>query len=535
MSIELEVTGNGAFAGAKANVSEYTVTENATPIDPSDSRGGVGTISVKLVEDPNQSLLLLNDTVVLDDSLRGTVGGVVTDVGGNGAVLDLTADSRLSLLLAPREAAAQYGTLGQAFVYYLGLVGLTANVFVDPSITARPVLYPGWTGPVWTMLKQMCAAEQVEIALVSNNVVLRPIRERVLQTNKSTTPPSWGATQGELAQTIEVVYYDTEYLINGLAYPYGGWSPNNNSSSGWQIDAGETAVYEFSIPATLDSINQPTPVDTVDRYYTGPGSVYAVTGQDGTSIPATYWTDTGGSVTAELLPGDKVRVTIIGSTDISNAPYRIAVSAGESDYYNSLFLTGTGIFYEEKTLVLPTGTPPSKSSTEVGATINSRFITSESQAYTVGVIAAAKYGSADQVVSFSTTRVNKRGEDGSITYPTFADFNADWPTEAFSDFTAVWSGKTFADFTEYYFAQVEDEFENQAFGNIAGSRTQFRDALYRVREATIKPDTVTITAEKDTLFSEFNAVWAGKTFANFTTYATGMKFEDFSLIPLRKD
>jgi hypothetical protein len=43
---------------------------------------------------------------------------------------------------------------------------------------------------------------------------------------------------------------------------------------------------------------------------------------------------------------------------------------------------------------------------------------------------------------------------------------------------------------------------------------------------------VSYSAERDTIISEFNYSWAGKTFAQFNTQFTGKLFEDFAVIPL---
>jgi len=119
-------------------------------------------------------------------------------------------------------------------------------------------------------------------------------------------------------------------------------------------------------------------------------------------------------------------------------------------------------------------------------------------------------------------------------------FNSLYSGDTFADFDTEWAGKTFQDFNDYFYAQVADDFVNQAFGNAAGARVKNGYAYYRVRSATINPQVISYTAERDTIFSDFNDVWAGKTFADFNTewldpFGAPRKFEDFNIQPMRGD
>jgi hypothetical protein len=67
---------------------------------------------------------------------------------------------------------------------------------------------------------------------------------------------------------------------------------------------------------------------------------------------------------------------------------------------------------------------------------------------------------------------------------------------------------------------------------VAGARVKFRDAWYRIRSSNISESGVSYSAERDTLITEFNDRWTGKTFAQFDTQFTGKLFEDFAVIPL---
>src|SRR5690606_34728149 len=97
----------------------------------------------------------------------------------------------------------------------------------------------------------------------------------------------------------------------------------------------------------------------------------------------------------------------------------------------------------------------------------------------------------------------------------------------------AWSGQTIDQFRQYMFLQVQDNFENQVFGNVSGARVRYRDAWYRIRSAGVTQDGIQgASAERDTLISDFNAEFDGVTFADWNSIFDGMKFEDYALIPL---
>jgi hypothetical protein len=193
---------------------------------------------------------------------------------------------------------------------------------------------------------------------------------------------------------------------------------------------------------------------------------------------------------------------------------------------------GTGVFFDKQKLTLPTGVPSSKTAQVVGVTVDNPFISTLSDAYSFGSIAAGKWGSASQTLNVNTVGINRSGISGALTYPTFNDFNGTQGTNTFSTFNTAQGSNTFEQFNAQQFALVASTFENQAFGNVAGARVKYRDSWYRIRSASINESSVSYSAERDTLIGEFNTAWSGKTFADFTTQFTGKLFEDFGVIPL---
>lgn len=480
MAVELAVTGTGHFTGARTNLAGYSITEDATPIDASDSSGGVGQITFDVIEDPapDGTVLLLNNYVTLTDDAfgRGMASGKVislsSDVGGQ---VSVTADARLGGLVVDKSAKPFHGTLGDGFLYYLGLAGITTNISVDSSIINRAVNWPAWKGTIWDYMKQMCTGERVEIALVNGVITLRPYRTMTVS-NAANAEITWDVENSERAQNVEVYYYNNSYKTNAMAYPVDGWNPDLEV---YQVEAGQTVTYTVDINASLETIDQPDCVLNIDRYYHGSVSQYAVCGNDGLPIPVGMWKNGGGKLTVAI--GKEPNTMVIKITGMRNehyAPYRIAVSSSPSDSYSALRITGTGVFFNKTLLTVPTGAPLAKAPQEVGVTIDNPFIDNADDAYTAAMTAASAFAAPAQTISVTTTGLT------------------------------------------------------QGIGNIAGSRVLFRQCWYRIRSATTTQDNVTYTAERDTTFAELGAVWAGATFAQFSTRWSGKTFEDLALITL---
>lgn len=534
VAIEVEIVGNGKYAGSRSSITSYTVTEDSTPLDPADSSGGTGTITFGAKEDPayDGSVLLLNDTINLSDTGSGTTTGRVNGVSASNGIATITADGRLNLLNSTGDIPPIDGTLDEAVRQILALAGITTGIFVDVSLRSIPVKARGGNKNYWFMLKEMCSALQIEVALVSDNIVVRPPRERTAFMGKIKSE-SHSVKNVDLAQSVEVAYYNYVEVSNGMVYPYGGW---NSEVSVYQVDAGETRTINIPVDVALSSLSQPTMVSFVDQYYTGPTSVYAIAGNDGLPISPTLWANYGGSLTVAIgEDGESIDVTVTGMTEAVYAPYQIAMSSGASNYYSSLRIIGTGLGFKRELLRVPTGAPAEKASQEVGTTVDNPWIDTKADAYAAAFRAAGKYASPQQSLEISATFINRAGESGSYVYPTFADFNPTVAGDTFADFNGDWSGQSFEDFNEYQFSLVQDDFTNQVFGNVGGARLPFRDAIYRIRTASIAQNGITTaSSESDTLFSDFNPIWAGEDFDAFNTQFAGLKFEDFAVIPLAR-
>lgn len=530
MVIELSVEGKATQAGERYELSAYSVTEESTPTVGGDSSGGTGQISFSAVD--NGLVRLFNRDIQISDQSNGKVRGTVNSISANNGIANIVADSSLGRLNANRTIAPYVGTLGGALEYYVGLAGVPAgDLLVDSTLASRPVVVPGWNGTIWDFLKQLCVAEQFEISEVSNYIVIRGLRQRELY-RETDSEVSWSVANTQQARKIEVYNYNTRYGIDSLIYPLGGWS---DEVQPLQVDAGKVAEYDFEVNGSLISVQQPVAVDSVPPSY-DTSSVYTITGNDNRPITAAQWRAQGGKVTVEINDDLKsIHITIVGAREEKYGPYRLAMTAGDGSLYSSLRIVGTGVLWNKELITLRTGASDEDTAVEVGVTIDNPCITDYAKAYTVGMSAADRYAGAQQNLSVSSSVVNRPNETGIVYSPTFAEFNAVYGAMTFAEFNTAYGALTFEEFNELLYAMTDDRFENQAFGNVVGSRVLENNAYYRSRSATITPGGISYSAERDTTFNDFNSVWAGRTFADFNAVWAGERFSDFTVQPLKKE
>lgn len=526
MALENHGTGVDIIIGGKhryfSRVGEYTVNEEATAVDPSDTQGAFGQLTAAIADEEGVEDYI-DLSLSLTDGAQGSTVGAIRGITGDGIRATLTVDSRLGQTAVKRQMPPFHGTLGDAIRSWLATCGILSDIIIHEDIEEIPVVLPGWSANLYDQLKKLALAYSFEMALVSGNIVFRPLRTRVA-VNLRDASVTWAKDATQYAQTVEGYYYDTRWIENGLAYPgLDGWNEDVNIYS---VDAGETIEVEIPIEASLVSIQQPTCVEFVDRHHST-SSVYSVTGgADHLPIKPAQWAAGGGKL--EVTIGEDTRTLLLkitGSQEAEYAPYSIAVSAGPSDEYSSLRIVGTGAFMKEQTLTLPAHLNPDRAPEELGATVENEFFATRAQLHPALTWTAGRYAGPRKTINVTTRGIHRRGESGVATaFPTLGDLYAIYPGASLADLYAA-LGPTVGDWNEKLFELVKDDFENQAFGNVAGARVLHRDCWYRIRSASITPTQVTYSAEWDNTVgdafpgtetvAEWNARWAGKTVADF--------------------
>jgi hypothetical protein len=552
--IFVRLSGTGNFAGHSSNVINYSYTEGSTPLVPGDESGAIGDVSIEVLNENNASILLYKDDFYLQDNFHGSVQGSVENVSGNNDTVTMGGRSRLAALNVDNIIPPRTGTIGNIIEAVINAVGEETNILKDAGLSTATVRAPGFEGDVWVYIKQLCSAYNTEVTVIRDYIIIRPARQRTIDAT-NLIDKSWQIQDIELAQTFDVAYYNYVPRTDYLVYPEGGW---NSEVQVYQVAANETTEFELDLEFFLTSVQQPTVQDTVTKEYST-ASVYSVSGNDNLPVSAAFWTDYGGNMTFEILgDGSRVKVTITGPTYEPLSPYTIGVSDGSTSY-STLRMVGTGMDFNRLLYTEETGLTAAEAPIVKGAEIDNHAIDTLADAKRYALFARRLYALPTQTYSTSgRTFPRLEGSIPSIFYPTFDDYNDSLPTGySFANFNSDYVGQTFDDFTIALGNVVP-----QGFGEVAGSRVQLDDAVYRVRSSTITPDIVSFDAEYDTLFSDLDdvygaALWSGlvsawtgigstwssvvtlpygeKTFADFNSAFGEVNFKDYALIPLRID
>lgn len=513
------------------NLKNFSVQEDATPIDPSSSFGGSGQISFDINDSGNATRLMAGQITLVNGS-QGKTSGVIRSLSSSDLDVQVVADSTLSLFNTERSVPPYIGTFGGAIQHYCDLVGIQNDVVVDASLASRSVVYPGFVGDVWVNLKQILVVEQAEIALVFDRVYVRPLRTLTSTLDRSLSK-SWSIENVTAARRVEINYYNHRYGNQVELFPAAADNPVTISG----IGSGEEHVITVQLNGSVVSLNQPVPTFNVGNHsYEGTAGVYAVTGYDNLPIQPSQWLSEGGSLTVRMTDDPSViEVVVRGAVNNTLAPYRIAMSAGSGSDYNSLHVTGTAVVYDKKSVTIPTGATSTTTSDEVGVVVDSPYISTLAQAHNLGLRVAGSHAGVAYTIAGTALDINRSEGGTDLIQATIADFNSDVPSgTTIGVFNAEWYGKSIADFNQYWQDRVDLLFDNQLFGNAIGSRVYANDAYFRVNSVTTTIDSAQFSASLDTLVSDFNSVWEDSTIADFNLEFAGYTCKDFSIVPLQR-
>lgn len=525
--VAIEITG----IPRNDNLYSYSVQEDATRLDPNSFEGGFGQLAFS-TNDWSDSFRLSNTSVTLSDGSRGKFQGIVRDTDSTDGVINITADGALSLFNAWRTVQPFQGTLEAYMQYLVGLVGITNNLVVDSSIRTTPVIAPGYVGNVWDNLKQFFAVNQWEIALVFNRVVVRPIR-KIYAYHDNVITETVTRNNQVTAEQIEIYWYNHVWGSQTQVYPVP--SASGGLSNPIVVNANETIVQQFSIDGSLLSINQPVVQDFVaNTSYAGTNGVYAVAGNDGLPVTAAQWTAEGGRLSVRITEDPSIiEVTVTGARTAALSPFRIAMTAGTSSYYDSLRITGTGITWNKELLTLHTGAAPSATGEVVGATVDNKYVRTLADAYTAGLHTAKAFSGPTITLSGSAPSLNRPADDDAYVTSTIGQFNTYHTGDTIGQFNIEYTGWSIQQFNDFWRARTADNFDNQLFGQGVGSQIVTKDLIYRVVSTTTDPAVVQYTAVTDTIIDVFNYFWSGKTIGDFNTRYAGYRIQDFNASPIR--
>lgn len=535
----------------------FGVEEAATPLAAGDSTGQVGTFTVtiatptlagssrsvnQLLRTIGPSYLIGHDVRIFDSKKGFTLGSIEgASVSRDGGTTSFTGTSRMGELnVFGIQAQPFIGTLSQAFTYYLGLGGITTDLFVDDEIAARSVVFPGWSGELWFHLKQMAIAQDCDVSLVSGVVLLRPIRKRVASNNRDTSR-SVALQTSTLAQAVEVYQYNNRPVTNELVYPPGGWTSDVEV---FNVNAGETSEYTVPLSASVSSIQTPVMQTLVEQDYNA-SSVYTIVGDDGLPILPSAWSAYGGSLELTINP-DTTSLNLVlkgpvGLPTTSGGPAtNFSVALGSDitgNRYSTLRVVGTGVAFNKQKKTIRTGVPGTKTATKVGVTLDNPFISTTNDLYRAGTRAAKNYSGAVPTLTATVISVNRRGDSGSATYPTYGTVENELKSVLGGAVTyagvqtyylSTLGLSTYESVRQYWFSVFQNNDLDQVFGNVQGARVFDRKSArwYRVRNASLNPENIQIgNADDDLTHDDMFGYFGGRSYGSVQALRASLTYD----------
>lgn len=518
--------------GKNYEAVSYTVQEDSTPTSSDDSTGSVGQISFEIV-DVEFPFLLEGKEVSLRDTRRGITVGTVTQVQETDhnkvSVSCLTRLGKLNIYDV--QAPPFVGTLRDAFLMYASLAEQNVDVAVDDQIADRPVVLRGWHGELWFYLKQMAAAQDCEVSLVSGVILLRPLRSReVIRHRDISRGRSYGGQS--LARAVEVYQYNNRPITNELIYPSEGWTPETEVLT---VGAGETSERVLELSASITYLQPPVMQTFVSQGYRS-SSVYTIVGDDGLPIVPAQWHDAGGSLNIVINPDTtSITVTLTGATGIRStrggfiSTFSVALGADfTGNRYSTLRLVGTGVAFKKEKIRVRTCVKDHLTGTDVGITIDNPFLSTANEAWSAGIKAARWYAGEKMELNGTVSAVNQLGDTGSAAYPKYEFDQAEHQGQTYGQVQTLNSSKTYDDILQAYFDLVRSDFNNQVYGNVNGARVWDRKTLrwYRTRSASITPGPISFNAEDDLLHDDMQGKYAPLSYAEEEALFTGRTYSE---------
>lgn len=530
------------------NLKAYSVQEDATTINAGTYSGGFGQLTVEMNDESRDLIRAINDRATLSDPVMGKVTGTVRNMSSDDGDITVTADSTLGLFNADKVVAPFTGRFEDALRYYCSVSNIPIQLVVQPlydevgnivdDIPNREVTFPGWVGNVWDHLKEILVSQKVEMSQVFDQVIVRPLRTIVANTERNSSF-GWTIDNQTTSRQVQINYYPTERQVSGEFYPVEG-----EDATIYQVDAGETLTFTLQLPHSLEYVNQPECVEFVqNRSYAGTNGVYSVAGNDGLPIKPAQWLAQGGLLTVRLTDDPSVvEVTVTGASGTDAAPYRIAMTSGE--FYNSMHLTGTGLFQDVETVTIYTGASTAVTGDDVGVVVENRNIQTLGQALSLGARVAGSYALAYTIrgQAFNLNRKNASRDEIVATLRNLDAYNAlniPGMSEDLGDFNDLWT--SFPQIDAFWVDYLANAYENQAFGNAAGARVLRDDNNFRIDQATLTPEGIAYSGSVDTLVSDFDERWAempdGPAILADLDHLWGSNstINDFSLASLRRN
>ena len=510
MSVKtVKFDGSGAIL--EGSEISYGYSEDVSSLSPDNISGGSGQITVSAI----------NNTMSLVDSAAGEIEFQVKKVSTNNELVTITGstiEARMNVtkIAQPVGGSSAYGdTLQNAIEYYCGLASISPDFDAEllPYVSTKLINYIGWEGNLWEYLKLLCASASasdtvdipMEMVVDVDTLKFRIAKTRTANLTDNASSISVEVDNFDASKLVNITMYKTDYVANGVVIedtPLDedlGFVANVSIRDTMQVDAGQTIIKRFKVNASLETVNQPIPRASISSFpYTSDQGEYVIVGNDDLPVLPAQWLAEGGSLQVSLTenPNEiEIKITAPQASQLQQAgdpsaftlaPYKVGVESSGGTDYPAMYITGTGVFFERDTQAFYTGAADEYTASLADADIDSIFITNRMELASRGLAAA-------QAIAGPSVKIN-------ISNP-----------------------------------------QDIYMGSTIGSIISHNRTKYRIETASFGATDKTVTGISVSPLSDFNAIWTGKTFADFSvTMGTTddveyISFNEFTIIPLNED
>lgn len=396
---------------------------------------------------------------------------IAADANARLAAVDYAAN-RVQVFTGAGGADAATMALSTVITSYVRLCDPSATVPVSYDAAIDPqVAFPGWADSVWTKLKQLCAAYQLELYYTGGTLHVGDLGARTLNISNRSVP-TVAPSSPRPARAVQVINQNITAGSGLVMYDAAATGTIHT------VELGKTLHTTASTGDSAVTLNFPTAVGTATI---GPGQ-YSVQDSTGVTLAAGAWVQAGGSVSAYVgaTPGT-IDIFIKAPSAIAGyaGPFSLASGSGDSRT-PTLSITGSGVTTDPVALTVGTGADETHVADESIRTVDVPFLGDLSRSYDAGVWCAVTEYLFGQTITF--------------------DIPADWSV---------------------------------AFGDYSGRVFTYDGAQYRVIKAVHTAGRVSITGAWFATVATVDAAWSGKTVGNFDTRWSTHPTRDVATTPTR--
>lgn len=247
MGIDISMTGSGSVG----DIVNWSGQEDSTPVSIGDSSGSTGLVSVT-ARTTDESVFIVDNVASIAHETLGSSDGIVTGVSVNDAVTSFGIKTSLSLLnVDATMPAIGPAPLDQIFSTYV--FAIAPSLSTDFQATLNPErTYRGWRGNGWDFLKQLCAANNVELAVSGTQIIIRDIGSRTLPLEDYEAKPSLSLETDAAGRAIDIFYDNSQAVLTTAPnlYNYSGNPSLESNLTDWSA-----SVTTGTIDSALSRIN----------------------------------------------------------------------------------------------------------------------------------------------------------------------------------------------------------------------------------------------------------------------------------------